>query len=109
MKKFFSVGIISAALLLAGTAFAADGAKIYNTKCSICHGPKGAGSPMGPAFKGNEFITNGKVADIKKTIIEGRTGKDKKYPKITMDMPKNPMPDDEADALIKFIQTDLQK
>ena len=109
MKKFLSIGIISAGLVVAATAFAADGAKIYNTKCSICHGPKGAGSPMGPAFKGNEFITKGKTADIKKAIIDGRTGKDKKYPKISMDMPKNPMPDDEADALIKFIQTDLQK
>ena len=109
MKKYLSIGIISAGLLITGTAFAADGAKIYNTKCSICHGPKGAGSPMGPAFKDNEFITKGKIADIKKAIIEGRTGKDKKYPKISMDMPKNPMPDDEADAIIKFMQVELQK
>lgn len=109
MKKLFSICIVSAGVLLAGTVFAADGAKIYGSKCSVCHGPKGAGTPMGPGFKGNEFITKGKAADIKKVIIEGRTGKDKKYPKLTMDMPKNPMPDDEADALIKFMQTEMQK
>lgn len=109
MNHLLKIGLVAAGLVFASSAFAADGGKIYSTRCSICHDPNGAGSPMGPALKGNEFITKGKSADIKKVIIEGRTGKDKKFPKIIIDMPKNPMPDNEAEALINFMQIELQK
>ena len=107
--KALSVIIISSLLIFSGSAIAADGGKIYKEKCSMCHGPQGAGTPMGPSIKGNEFITKGKTDEIRKVILEGRTGSSKKYPKITMDMPKMAMPDADVDALTTFLQGDLQK
>lgn len=107
--KIVSAIVISSLLIFSGSAIAADDGKIYKEKCSMCHGPQGAGTPMGPSIKGNEFITKGKADEIRKVILEGRTGSSKKYPKISMDMPKLPMPDAEVDALIIFLKGDLQK
>ena len=107
--KVTSVIVISSLLIFSGSAIAADGGKIYKEKCSMCHGPKGTGTPMGPSIKGNEFITKGKAEEIRKVILEGRTGASKKYPKIPIDMPKMPMPDADVDALVIFLQGDLQK
>ena len=64
---------------------------------------------MGPAIKGNEYVTKGNSDDIRKVILEGRTGSYKKYPKISIDMPKMQMPDSDVSALISFMQGDLQK
>lgn len=64
---------------------------------------------MGPVLKGNEFISKGDAASITKVIIDGRSGKDKKYPNFPIDMPKSPMPEEDAKALVNFLQEDLQK
>lgn len=97
-------------LAFAGTSFAADPAAIYKSKCTLCHGPKGEGiKGMAPPHKGNTFITQGKPEEIKKAILEGRAGKAKKYKEYPVDMPKNPLSDADADALVKYLQTDLQK
>jgi len=107
--SIISAVLISFVLIVIGSAFAADGAAIYGAKCSACHGQKGAGSPMAPPLKGNEFITKGDADSIKKVIIEGRSGKDKKYPNFPIDMPKNPMSEEDATALVSFLKGDLQK
>src|SRR3990172_12698562 len=109
MKAISLIIVITILSVFSSSAIAADGSKIYTEKCSMCHGPKGAGTPMGPAMKGNEFITKGNAADMRKVILEGRTGSYKKYPKISIDMPKMPMPDADVSALISFMQGDLQK
>ena len=109
MKVISLFVIISSLFIFSGSTLAADGGKIFTEKCSMCHGPKVAGTPMGPAMKGNEFITKGNAADMRKVILEGRTGSYKKYPKISIDMPKMPMPDADVSALISFMQGDLQK
>ena len=96
-------------LIVAQAGWAADGAKLYAEKCAACHGAKGEGGPTGPALKGNPFITQGKPADIKKVLMEGRQGADKKYPKIPVSMPKGLVSGGEADALVKYLQGDLQK
>lgn len=107
--KAVSVIVVSLLLVFGGSAIAADGGKIYKDKCSMCHGPLGAGTMMAPPLKGSEFITKGKAEDIKKVVVEGRSGAAKKYPKITFDMPKLPMPDADLDALTSFLTGDLQK
>ncbi|MCC6543631.1 MAG: cytochrome c [Nitrospirae bacterium] len=109
MKTHLIIVIILAAFICSVSAFAADGSKVYKEKCSLCHGPAGGGTPMGPSFKGNEFITKGKAADIKIVILEGRSGSNKKYAKISMDMPKISMSDEDVQALISYMQVDLQK
>lgn len=107
--KVVSVIVFSSLLIFSGSAIAADGGKIFKEKCSMCHGLKGEGTPMSPSIKGNEFITKGTAEEIRKVILEGRTGASKKYPKIPIDMPKMPMPDADVDALVIFLQGDLQK
>lgn len=109
LKSALWTAVLVLSFILVGSAFAADGAAIYAGKCSACHGQKGAGSPMAPALKGNEFITKGDAASITKVFIDGRAGKDKKYPNFPIDMPKNPMPEEDARALVNFLKGDLQK
>ena len=109
MKKYLAFGLLVGIFAFSGSALAADGAKIYASKCFACHGQNGSGTPMAPALKGNDFIMKGDVALIKKVILEGRSGKDRKFPKLPADMPKVPMPDEELTALIQFIKGDMQK
>lgn len=109
MKAIFSIVLTSMLFIFSGSAIAANGSNIYKVKCSMCHGPTGTGTPMGPTVKGNEFVTKGKAEDIKKVIIEGRSGSNKKYSNISIDMPKVPMSDEDVKALISFLQGDLQK
>lgn len=109
MKNTLWIAVLIVSFMLAASAFAADGVKIYNEKCASCHGQKGTGSPLAPALKGNEFITKGDAASITKVISDGRMGKDKKYPNFPIDMPKNPMPEEDVKALVNFLQGDLQK
>lgn len=110
MKNLTPIVIILTCILFSGVAIAADGASLYKTKCAACHGPTGQGMKgMAPPIKGNEFITKGDAGDIKKVILEGRTGKAKKYKDIAIDMPKIPMSDTDADTLVKFLQGEMQK
>lgn len=40
-------GVLALGLLVsAGSAFAEDAAKLYATKCAMCHGKKGEGNPV---------------------------------------------------------------
>ena len=109
MKSISLIIVMTILSVFSSSAIAADGSKIYTEKCSMCHGPKGAGTPMGPSIKGNEFITKGTADDIKKVINEGRAGSNKKYPKIAIDMPRMSISDEDVKALVLFMQGDLQK
>ena len=74
-----SICILIAVALLAATPIllwaAEDGAKLYDDKCSMCHGPKGEGNPEAklPAVKGTsmtveKLITYLTKGDKTKTI-----------------------------------------
>jgi mono/diheme cytochrome c family protein len=105
---FKKVTLIVALLGMAGIVWGADGAALYAEKCVSCHGAKGEGSGTGPPHKGNPFVTKGNPADIKKVIMEGRSGEARKYPKLPVKMPKGLATSAEADDLVKFLQGDLQ-
>lgn len=110
MKKI--VVAVSALTLFGATAvMAKDAAEIYKTVCSPCHGAKGEGKkPMGPAQKGNKFITEGKDADIAAVIKNGRAGADKKYKDFPSPMPpQKALTDAEIADLVKYLKGDLQK
>ena len=106
MKRFLGLGLaFAAAFALGAPAFAADGAAIFKSKCSACHGQDGAGSAMAPAFKGNAFIQNSPDTDIAQVIKNGRNGAEKKYKEFAIGMPKQTLNDDEIKAVITQLKT----
>ncbi len=100
-------------MVSSGPAHSQDGKAIYKKqKCYKCHGKEGQGKKgRGPELKGNKFITEGTTEKIMANIRDGRKGKDKKYPKIKKRMPKfaNKLTDSELDALVKYVEGELQK
>lgn len=46
MKKTLVGFVVLGLLAGAGAAFAEDAAKLYGTKCAMCHGKKGEGNPV---------------------------------------------------------------
>src|SRR3990170_4200927 len=91
------------AVFIGSQAMAADGTKIYASKCAMSHGKAGEGSAMAPAHKGNPFL-KGDAAAIKAVITNGRSGADKKYPKFSISMPKFQLSAEELDALVAVLK-----
>ena len=87
MRKLMGLGVVAVTLAFAGSALAADGAAIFKSKCSPCHGAEGQGTAMAPAFQGNAFLKSGKDADIIATVTDGRAGAAKKYKQFAIAMP----------------------
>ena len=111
MSNILWMIVIGIYLASVGTGLAQDGEAIYKAKCAVCHGAKGEGvKGMGPSFKGNKFIINSKDGvDIKKVILEGRAETAKRYKEFPAPMPLTPMTEAEAEAVVKFLQGELQK
>lgn len=97
-----------AVLGLWGFAFA-SGAEVYLSKCAPCHGPKGEGTPTGPAMKGSDFNKTVTPADLTALILNGRGGTAKKYLNIPIDMPGGLVSKAEAEQLATFLKGELQK
>ena len=75
-----------------------------------CHGERGQGIPgLAPPLKASAFVTSAAPNEIKETIIKGRVGQNRRHPNIPGGMPGVPMPDEEAEALVKYLKGDLQK
>lgn len=106
MRKFIGLGVVALSLAFAGSALASDGAAIFKSKCSPCHGAEGQGTAMAPAFKGNAFITGSKDgAEIAATIKEGRAGAAKKYKNFAIAMPaQKALTDDDIKAVIGVLK-----
>lgn len=105
MKTALCYLVAFAALCLASTALAVasdapDGAAIFKSKCSMCHGPDGKGYPAvkTPDFtdpKVQASITDKQISD---TIKNGKPN--------TMMMPfGNQLKDAEIEALVKQIRS----
>ncbi len=76
------------ALAFATSAFAADGAALFKSKCAMCHGPDAKGGKMAPnAIAGLPKETG------KKTITEGK-GKMKPVSSVT---------GEDADAVATYV------
>ena len=56
---------------------AAKGREIFAAKCTLCHGAEGKGNPMfgAPNLTDNIWLYGSSVADVEKSIAEGRQGK----------------------------------
>jgi mono/diheme cytochrome c family protein len=107
----FSVLCLPALLLWVGMpAAAVDGAATYQEKCAVCHADKGQGvQGLAPPLKGNKFVAESSEAELKSQIINGRTGKDRRYRDIPGGMPGVFMPEPELAALVKYVKGDLQR
>jgi mono/diheme cytochrome c family protein len=103
-KSIVKAFVLTAILGLSGSAFAADGAALYASKCTACHGANGVGAAMGPAFKGSEFIKTTADADIAAVITKGRSGADKKYKQFALGMPAQKLTDEEATAIVAHLK-----
>ncbi|MFZ3071877.1 MAG: cytochrome c [Thermodesulfobacteriota bacterium] len=105
MRKMIFVALFAAAAMFVGSQAmaAADGGKLFASKCAMCHGKAGEGSAMAPALKGSEFV-KGDAAAVKATITNGRAGADKKYPKFSIAMPKFQFSAEELDAIVAQVK-----
>ena len=58
--------VAAAVVLLAGIAYADDGAMIFSRRCAGCHGAKGEGKPgvKAPALKGTSLDANQIVSHL---------------------------------------------
>lgn len=100
-KKLATLVVLSLVLLAATSAFAADGAAIFKSKCAMCHGADGKGeTPMGKSMKlrdlGSADVQKQTDADLKKIIEDGKN----KMPSY-----KAKLAAGEADALVAFLRT----
>jgi len=106
MRKLLGFGVFAIAVAFAGASMAADGAAIFKSKCSPCHGPDGGGTAMAPAFKGSAYVKDSKEEDIAGTIKNGRSGAAKKYKNFAIDMPaQKTMTDDELKAVVGYLKS----
>jgi mono/diheme cytochrome c family protein len=69
-NRSLSIGLVIAALALISSpsAWGADGAALYKSKCATCHGTNGEGKPAmkAPALKGTSKSTDEIVAFLTK-------------------------------------------
>lgn len=109
MRRTWGMTVMMGCLGFATEAFAVDAKTLFSQKCALCHGANGQGTATGPAQRGDEFIMTADPADVKRVIVEGRAGAAKEYSNIPLDMPKGLVSEAEAEALVKFLQGDLQE
>ncbi len=106
MRKLIVMGVFALSVAVAGSALAFDGAAIFRSKCLACHGPKGKGTEIAPAFRGNEFIKNSEVDVIIDVVKNGRPLDQKRYEEYSMTMlpQKDNLTDAEISAVITYIK-----
>lgn len=95
------IGTMVLGLLLAGAlpAAAEDAAALYKSKCQMCHGADGKGSPAGQKMGVRDFhspeVAKESDADLIKITKEGKNKMPKFDGKLT---------DDQIKDLVKFIR-----
>jgi mono/diheme cytochrome c family protein len=96
MRKIVVIAVLIALAL--PLSVLADGAAIYKTKCTACHGADGSGqTPVGKSLKlpalGSAEVQKMTDADLTRIIIEGK-GK----------MPASKLSADDAKAVLAFVR-----
>ncbi len=106
MRNLVLAIAVAVAVSFTGTAIAADGAKVYKSKCASCHGKDGKGTAMAPAHAGSDYIKSTGDAAIKDVVLVGRKGSKKLYKKFPIPMPpwKGKLTDAEIDAVVAYMK-----
>lgn len=100
MKTLLGMGVLLGFLVIARPAMADDTEALYKSKCQVCHGADGKGSPAGQKMGVKDFhdpeVAKQSDADLIKVTKEGK-GKMPKY--------DGKLTDDQIKGLIKFIRS----
>ena len=93
--------VAAVALSLASTGLAADAAAIYASKCAVCHGKDGKGTPAGLKMGAPDLAKakNDSDKELVGVITNGR-GK--------MTAFKGKLAPEEIDALVKYVKAGLK-
>jgi cytochrome c6 len=100
MKTFVSLVILLGLMAVTRPAQAQDGAVLYKSKCQVCHGADGKGSPAGQKLGVKDF----NAPDVAKetdaelaTVTKKGKGKMPKY--------DGKLTDDQIAQVVKFIRS----
>ncbi len=100
MKGMISTMTLAVLLAAAVPAAADDAAALYKSKCQVCHGADGKGSPAGQKMGAKDFqspeVAKQSDAELIKVTKEGK-GKMPKY--------DGKLTDDQIKQLIKYIRS----
>src|SRR5262249_40528167 len=99
MKTLFSLLVLLALAMIARPALADDVADLYKSKCQMCHGADGKGSPAGQKMGVRDFhapeVAKESDAEMFKITKEGKGKMPRQEGKLT---------DDQIKALIVYIR-----
>lgn len=99
MKTLFSMLVLLGLMMVARPAMADDTEALYKSKCQVCHGADGKGSPAGQKLGVKDFsspeVQKQTDAELMQLTKEGK-GKMPKY--------EGKLTDDQIKDLIKFIR-----
>lgn len=101
MKMLLSMLVLlGAMMMISRPAMADDVEALYKSKCQVCHGADGKGSPVGQKLGIRDFhspdVANESDADLLKITKEGKG----KMPKF-----EGKLTDDQIKSLIKYIRS----
>lgn len=98
------VGFLAGSMFFAGTAFSADGAKLYK-KCQGCHSKDGKGKAkkQTPDFTNADWQSRHSLDKIKKVIAEGMKKTETKSGKAMPGFSKR-MSAEEIDTVAKYVK-----
>jgi mono/diheme cytochrome c family protein len=100
MKTLFTMLIVLGFMVVARPAMADDTEALYKSKCQVCHGADGKGSPVGQKLGVRDFhspeVAKENDADLIKITKEGKGKMPKFDGKLT---------DDQIKSLIKYIRS----
>jgi cytochrome c6 len=100
MKTLLTMLVVLGSLIVARPAMADDTEALYKSKCQVCHGADGKGSPAGQKLGARDFrspeVAKESDADLIKITKEGKGKMPKFDGKLT---------DDQIKSLIKYIRS----
>jgi cytochrome c6 len=100
MKMLLSMLVLLGVVMISRPAMADDVEALYKSKCQVCHGADGKGSPVGQKLGVRDFhspdVAKESDADLHKITKEGKG----KMPKF-----EGKLTDDQIKALIKYIRS----